>query len=118
MEAKKAAKVVQDAKTNARNQRRKKQRLMKKAQTLSADDLERIALLKRVGLWNPEKGLEAVEDAEAKPESACGSAASAGSASPAAAASSAGLTGTPTTPVPSEAAAAPETPGGDAGSDE
>lgn len=58
LEAKRAAKVMAEAKTAARNERRKKQRLMKKAQTLSAEDLERIALLKRVGLWDPELGLK------------------------------------------------------------
>ena len=50
-EAMKAAqKEVAEARRLARNERRKKQRLLKKAVILSADDLERIAVLKRCGL--------------------------------------------------------------------
>jgi hypothetical protein len=52
-EVKRAAKLMADARRNARNERRKKQRLMKKASSLSHEDLERIATLKRVGLWDP-----------------------------------------------------------------
>ena len=44
-----AQKKVQEAKTQAKNERRKKQRLLKKAASLNADDLERIAVLKRCG---------------------------------------------------------------------
>ena len=44
-----AQKRVQEAKTQARNERRKKQRLLKKAASLNAEDLERIAVLKRCG---------------------------------------------------------------------
>ena len=44
-----AQKKVQEAKTQAKNERRKKQRLLKKAATLNAEDLERIAVLKRCG---------------------------------------------------------------------
>lgn len=50
----KAQKEVTEARRVARNERRKKQRLVKKASTLSPDDLERIAVLKRCGL----KGLD------------------------------------------------------------
>ena len=46
----KAQKDVADARRVARNERRKKQRLVKKAAALSPDDLERIAVLKRCGL--------------------------------------------------------------------
>ena len=46
----KAQKDVADARRVARNERRKKQRLVRKAAALSADDLERIAVLKRCGL--------------------------------------------------------------------
>ena len=46
----KAKKDVAEARRLARNERRKKQRLVKKAGSLSADDLERIAVLKRCGL--------------------------------------------------------------------
>ena len=45
-----AQKEVAEARRVARNERRKKQRLLKKAVTLSPDDLERIAVLKRCGL--------------------------------------------------------------------
>ena len=47
---KEAQKSVADARRQGRNERRKKQRLLKKASGLSADDLERIAVLKRCGL--------------------------------------------------------------------
>ena len=47
---KEAQKSVAEARKVGRNERRKKQRLMKKAIGLSADDLERIAVLKRCGL--------------------------------------------------------------------
>ena len=45
-----AQKEVAEARRQARNERRKKQRLIKKAANLSAEDLERIAVLKRCGL--------------------------------------------------------------------
>ena len=45
-----AQKKVAEARKVGRNERRKKQRLLKKASGLSADDLERIAVLKRCGL--------------------------------------------------------------------
>jgi hypothetical protein len=45
-----AQKRVAEARRVARNERRKKQRLLKKAVSLSPDDLERIAVLKRCGL--------------------------------------------------------------------
>jgi hypothetical protein len=45
------SKAVTAAKSAQRNERRKKQRLLKKAACLSPDDLERIAVLKRCGLW-------------------------------------------------------------------
>ena len=45
-----AQKTVAEARKVGRNERRKKQRLLKKAIGLSADDLERIAVLKRCGL--------------------------------------------------------------------
>ena len=44
-----AQKKVQEVKTQAKNERRKKQRLLKKAASLNAEDLERIAVLKRCG---------------------------------------------------------------------
>ena len=58
-----AAAKVKEAKANykkaqldTRNERRKKTRIVKKAAQLSCEDLERIAVLKRVGLWNPALG--------------------------------------------------------------
>ena len=69
-----AQKKVQEAKTQAKNERRKKQRLLKKAASLNAEDLERIAVLKRCG-WT--KGGDAPDLAMAsRSASAKGSAAS------------------------------------------
>ena len=48
--AARAMKVVMEAKKQERNLKRRSQRLLKKASGLSAEDLERIALLKRCGL--------------------------------------------------------------------
>ena len=45
-----AQKQVAAARSQARNERRKKQRLVKKAATLTPEDLERIAVLKRCGV--------------------------------------------------------------------
>lgn len=52
-DVKEAAKQVAQARKYARNEKRKKQRLMKKAASLTPEDLERIAVLKRCGLWQP-----------------------------------------------------------------
>ena len=51
----KAQKSVAEARRVARNERRKKQRLVKKAASLSPEDLERIAVLKRCGLHCPSR---------------------------------------------------------------
>ena len=48
-----AAKAVALAKANQRNEMRRKQRLLKKAAGLSSGDLERIAVMKRCGLFDP-----------------------------------------------------------------
>lgn len=48
-----AQKLLRETKTSQRNERRKKKRLMAKAATLSSVDLERIAVLKRCGLYDP-----------------------------------------------------------------
>ena len=48
---------------------------MKKASSLSTDDLERIATLKRVGLWNPGLGAPADPASDVVPEAADGEAA-------------------------------------------
>ena len=58
-----AQKKVQEAKTQAKNERRKKQRLLKKAATLNAEDLERIAVLKRCGWLVTSSGGSATGDA-------------------------------------------------------
>jgi hypothetical protein len=55
-EMKRAAKLMTEARRDARNEKRKKQRLMKKAAGLNSEDLERIAVLKRCGLWDPASG--------------------------------------------------------------
>ena len=47
---KSARRQVQAARVRAKNEKRKKQRLMKKASNLNVEDLERIAVLKRCGL--------------------------------------------------------------------
>lgn len=52
-------KLAAEAHRLMRNEKRKKQRLVKKAATLSSEDLQRIALLKRCGLYVP--GTEAPE---------------------------------------------------------
>lgn len=52
-----AQKLLRETKTSQRNERRKKKRLMAKASTLSSADLERIAVLKRCGLYDPVGGV-------------------------------------------------------------
>lgn len=59
-EMKKAAKIMADARRDTKNERRKKQRLMKKAAGLNSEDLERIAVLKRCGMWDPITGTKFV----------------------------------------------------------
>jgi hypothetical protein len=59
---KQAAKCMAKARAEARNEKRKKARLFKKASQLSAGDLERIAILKRSGLWDP--NLQGIAEAE------------------------------------------------------
>ena len=50
---KEATKAVAAARAVQKNEARKKQRLMKKASQLSSHDLERIAVMKRCGLFDP-----------------------------------------------------------------
>ena len=50
---KQAAKAVAAARALQKNEARKKQRLMKRASQLSSSDLERIAVMKRCGLFDP-----------------------------------------------------------------
>jgi len=61
---KNAKKLEAEAKKLMRNEKRKKQRLMKKASNLTPDDLERIAVLKRCGLWDPANGVTIVPATE------------------------------------------------------
>ena len=56
VQIKEATVAMQGAKRMARNEKRKKQRLTKKAANLSVEDLERLAVIKRCGLWDPESG--------------------------------------------------------------
>ena len=52
---KEMSKAMAAAKSAQKNERRKKQRLLRKAACLSPEDLERIAVLKRCGLWTGEE---------------------------------------------------------------
>ena len=61
---KNAKKLEAEAKKMVRNEKRKKQRLMKKASSLTPDDLERIAVLKRCGLWDPASGVRLLTPSE------------------------------------------------------
>ena len=49
--------MISVAKRDVRNEKRKKQRLMKKAGDLTPEDLEAIAVIKRMGTWDPEGGV-------------------------------------------------------------
>jgi hypothetical protein len=51
---KEMARAMTAAKSAQKNERRKKQRLVKKASALSPEDLERVAVLKRCGMWTAE----------------------------------------------------------------
>ena len=52
-----AAKALARARADAKNEKRKKARLLKKASQLSMMDLGRIAQLKGMGMWDPAHGL-------------------------------------------------------------
>jgi hypothetical protein len=67
---KEASKALARARADAKNEKRKKARLMKKASQLTMLDLGRIAQLKNAGLWDPAHGLpdvpgDAIRDAVA-----------------------------------------------------
>ena len=64
---KQAQKQLASARAQARNERRRKQRLVKKAAALTVQDLQRIAELKRGGLWDPAGGLPPLELLEKEP---------------------------------------------------
>ncbi len=74
-----AKKAVAQARADARNDSRKRARLIKKAGGLNAEDLERIAVLKLCGLFFTRAGCSAGGQDGA---SGCGSASSAASAPP------------------------------------
>ena len=61
---KNAKKLECQARRLMRNEKRKKQRLVKKASSLTPDDLERIAVLKRCGLWDPATGVRIMSASE------------------------------------------------------
>ena len=94
---KNAKKLEAEAKKMVRNERRKKQRLMKKASSLTPDDLERIAVLKRCGLWDPASGVRTMSASERE---------AAGADADAAAAAAAPTTPPPEPTPPSTSAAA------------
>ena len=50
---KEAKAALKRAKADARNEKKRRSRLVRKASGLSVADLERIAKLKRAGLWDP-----------------------------------------------------------------
>lgn len=77
---KNAKKLEAEAKKMVRNEKRKKQRLMKKASSLTPDDLERIAVLKRCGLWDPASGVRMMSASEREAASADADAAAAAAA--------------------------------------
>ena len=54
--AKDAAKALTKARAEARQERKRRARLIRKAGQLSPQDLERIAVLKRTGWWDPATG--------------------------------------------------------------
>ncbi len=97
-----ANKAMSDARALAKNERRKKARLLKKAATLSPGDLERIAVLKRCGLWDPNLSGGPPADAEVciASTASSGSPAKSRAASPVAAASSAASSCGSPTPKP------------------
>ena len=59
-------KMLQAAKSVSRNNRKAKQRLIKKAGKLSPEDLERIAVLKRCGMYEEDGEEEQTENGEAE----------------------------------------------------
>ena len=84
---KEMSKAMAAAKSAQRNERRKKQRLLKKAACLSPEDLERIAVLKRCGLWTSEppklsSPKEAGMSAETEASTVVGASASSASGGP------------------------------------
>jgi len=60
-----AQRAMREARQTAKNERRRRARLIRKAATLSAKDLDRIAVLKRCGMWDPAAD-DAPEDKRAR----------------------------------------------------
>ena len=81
--AKQASKMLAKARAEARTERKRRARLVRKAGQLSPADLERIAVLKRTGWWDPASG-----DAAIVAPKASGSASSKGESPAASGASS------------------------------
>ena len=80
-----AEKSVAKARAAAKQEKRKKTRMLKKASNLSATDLERIAVLKRTGLWDPStSGPPQPDHMCTRPSTSLGSASSSAMALPAA----------------------------------
>ena len=65
---------LKKTKADSRNEKRKKQRLVRKAAQLTIVDLHRIAALKKAGIWDPEQGLAEVPHAGADAAAASGDA--------------------------------------------
>ena len=80
-----AQKSVAKARAAAKQEKRKKTRLLKKASNLSATDLEQIAVLKPTGLWDPStSGPPQPDQMCTRPSTPTGSASSSAIALPAA----------------------------------
>lgn len=62
-----AAKAMGTARALARLEKKRKNRLTRKASQLSAEDLERIAVLKRTGMWAPELAEPVIERLSIQP---------------------------------------------------
>ena len=76
VEMKDLRRELNKTKADSRNEKRKKQRLVRKAAQLTIDDLHRIAALKKkAGFWDPEQGLAEVPHAGADAAAASGDAA-------------------------------------------
>ena len=96
-----AMKQAREARNLARNERRKKQRLIKKAGNLSAEDLERVAVLKRCGL-SVGSSASSTAASSSRPSSAAGSSAPPSAASSPALGPVNAAPGPPATPPHSE----------------
>ncbi len=103
MSRKRPSWLVTEARKQARSEKRKKQRLVRKAASLTPEDLKRIAILKRCGLWQP--SVDGVEAPIAGGET--GGASGSGSCNPAA------TSEPPALPPPASPPSDPEARSGD-----